>query len=350
MSDLVSYFSIYNDVLDRKINFDLMEQGYVSDIILDQDLMSYDTGIKESNDLTDLLIQGKSFIDKILNNSELKNKAMLSQDHQNLFIGNNEAQRDLSYQIMKNHKENCLEIAELKYTPYYYSFNSDIKIEEGQTQNLLDDVAEYWAKSNFYDVNDLLFNFEQNHNFSFRVRELNLCRLNQNLLRFNACIFLIGSDPLFQNDLFDNSFFKKYKFENAFPKIDLKQQTELVLDTVCELCKNSSTLKNNALSLKDNLDHNLAANFIETSHFSNVMLSNVLDLKYVNNVFDFFETENKLNNFFRNKQLSIRNGLDPLMKALFNPGLKYLLSLKVPLKNQYYNLVIPNHTKREFKR
>ena len=52
MSDLVSYFSIYNDVLDRKINFDLMEQGYVSDIILDQDLMSCDTGIKESNDLT----------------------------------------------------------------------------------------------------------------------------------------------------------------------------------------------------------------------------------------------------------------------------------------------------------
>ena len=104
------------------------------------------------------------------------------------------------------------------------------------------------------------------------------------------------------------------------------------------------------MSLKDNLDHNLAASFIETSHFSNVMLSNVLDLKYVNNVFDFFETENKLNNFFRNKLLSIRNGLDPLMKALFNPGLKYLLSLKVPLKTQYYNLVIPNHTKREFKR
>lgn len=243
MSDLVSYFSIYNDVLDRKINFDLMEQGYVSDIILDQDLMSCDTGIKESNDLTALLIQGKSFIDKILNNSELKNKAMLSQDHQNLFIGNNEAQRDLSYQIMKNHKENCLEKAELKYIPYYYSFNNDIKIMEGQTQNLLDDVAEYWAKSNCYDVNDVLFNFEQNHNFSFRVRELNLCRLNQNLLRFNAIIYLVGSDPLFQEDLFDNSFFKKYKFENAFPKIDLKQQTELVLDTVCELCKNSSVLK-----------------------------------------------------------------------------------------------------------
>lgn len=53
---------------------------------------------------------------------------------------------------------------------------------------------------------------------------------------------------------------------------------------------------------------------------------------------------------FRNKQLSIRNGLDPLMKALFNPGLKFLLSLKVPLKTQYYNLVIPNHTKSEFKR
>ena len=117
MSDLVSYFSIYNDVLDRKINFDLMEQVYVSDIILDQDLMSCDTGIKESNDLTALLIQGKSFIDKILNNSELKNKAMLSQENQNLFIGNNEAQRDLSYQIMKNHKENCLKNAELKYIP-----------------------------------------------------------------------------------------------------------------------------------------------------------------------------------------------------------------------------------------
>lgn len=350
MSDLVSYFSVYDDVLDRKINFDLMEQGYVSDIILDQDLMSCDTGIKESDDLTSLINEGKNFIDRILSDPELKNKAMLSQDHQTLIIGNNELQRDLSYQIMEAHKDYCLNNAEFKYVSYYFSFNNNIKISEGQTQNLLDDVAEYWAKSDFNDINEVLFNFEHDHNFSFRVRDLNLCRLNQNLLKFNACIYQVGSDPLFQEDLFNTSFFKKYNFDNAFPKINLKQQTELVLNTICELCKNSSIVKKDKLSLNKELDHSLAANFIEASHFSNIMLSNVLELKFVNNVFDFFETENKLNNFFKQKQLSIKNGLDPLMKALFNPGLKYLLSLKTPLKRQFYDSVIPNQTKRSFKR
>lgn len=350
MSDLVSYFSIYNDVLDRKINFDLMEQGYVSDIILDQDLMSCNTGIKESEDLDFLINESKNFIDRTLSNTDLKNKALLSQDHQTLIIGNNELQRDLSYQIMEEHKDYCLNNAEFKYVSYYSSFNNNFKISEDQTQSLLDDVAEYWAKSDFNDVNEVLFNFEQSHNFSFRVRDLNLCRLNQNLLKFNACIYLVGSDPLFQEDLFDNSFFKKYNFQNAFPKINLKQQTELVLNTICELCKNSSSFRNDHVSLNTALDHSLATNFIEASHFSNIMLSNVLEFKFVNNVFDFFETENKLNSFFKQKQLSIKNGLEPLMKALFNPGLKYLLSLKTPLRRQFYDLVMPNQTKRSFKR
>lgn len=341
----VETFAIYNEQLKRNIHFDLLEDGYYSDLIL-HDCVSSPTYIAETDNLEKLRSNALMFIYDTLNDPNNYQQALASAYFFPFRVNNTDFVKDYSGSLLLSVKKQCVSKDTLLYAPYKSDFINNIDVTADE-QNLLDKFADFLAVTNHDDFDSKLSEFEKQLPEKLTLRELNLARLNQRILLFNACICTIGNDHFYDiNSLFFKDFYKEHNLTDYFSALKKTEQSENLIDLCIEISHELSedTLKkknvknDKKLSLSEFLKPKIALECLKVNHYAFTILSNVV-LSHFINTHSLFLSERALNIFISEQPiLSTAKDFKEIPEKLLNSTLNYIKNvLNLAVKPQFYN-------------
>lgn len=341
----IETFAIYNEQLKRNIHFDLLEDGYYSDLILN-DCDSCPTGIAETDHAEELKTKALMFIYDTLNDPNNYQQALSSADFFPFRVNNTDLVKDYSGSLLLSVKKQCVSKDCLLYAPYKSDFINNVEVTADE-QNLLDKFADFLAFTNHDDFDSKLSEFENQLPEKLTLRELNLARLNQRILLFNACICTIGNDHFYDiNSLFFKDFYKEHNLTDYFPALKKTEQSENLIDLCIEISHDLSddTLKkknvknDKKLSFSEFLKPKIALECLKVNHYAFTILSNVVFSHFIN-THSLFLSERALNIFISEQPiLSTAKDFKEIPEKLLNPTLNYIKNvLNLAVKPQFYN-------------